>query len=137
MRRREILTSAELERLLDALDKVRERVQWRTGKDVVHLDKRRRMGHLAPDASLADYDQIICEVLRDGQNIVYLYEVRGDHYYAVRAVTLEPVWLVIFGANGLMETAFPPAEVEDYLQRRGFILLGRMEEVLKWKELDN
>ena len=37
-----------------------------------------------------------------------------------------------FGAGGLMETAFPPENIDDYLVRRGFIFLGYIEEVLKW-----
>jgi hypothetical protein len=47
------------------------------------------------------------------------------------------MWLVIFGSNGLMETAFPPVDLEDYLERRGFILLGKVEEVLRWKDTEN
>ena len=38
----------------------------------------------------------------------------------------------LFGAGGLMETAFPPENIDDYLARRGFIFLGYIEEVLKW-----
>jgi len=41
-------------------------------------------------------------------------------------------WLVIFGAGGVMETAFPPENIDDYLEHRGFVPLGRIEEVLKW-----
>ena len=41
-------------------------------------------------------------------------------------------WLVIFGAGGVMETAFPPGNIDDYLEHRGFVPLGRIEEVLKW-----
>jgi hypothetical protein len=33
-----------------------------------------------------------------------------------------------------METAFPPEEVDEYLERRGFILLAGVEEVLKWTD---
>ena len=33
-------------------------------------------------------------------------------------------WLVIFGGDGLMETAFPPEDMDDYIERRGFVLLG-------------
>ncbi len=37
------------------------------------------------------------------------------------------------GGGGLMETAFPPVDMDDYIERRGFILLERIEEVLEWK----
>jgi hypothetical protein len=37
--------------------------------------------------------------------------------------------LVIFGEDGVLETAFPPDDFTDYLTKRGFVRLGRMEEV--------
>ena len=42
--------------------------------------------------------------------------------------------LVIFGTGGVMETAFPPENIDHYLEHRGFVPLGRIEEVLKWTE---
>ncbi len=33
-----------------------------------------------------------------------------------------------------METAFPPEDTDDYLERRGFVFLGRLGEVLKWTD---
>ena len=65
---------------------------------------------------------------------MYLYDFGGTHYYAVRGFwdDDEHEWLVLFGTGGLMETAFPPENMDDYLARRGFVLLGRIEEVLKW-----
>jgi len=46
----------------------------------------------------------------------------------------EKEWLVIFGTGGVMETAFPPEHIDHYLEHRGFVPLGRIEEVLKWTE---
>lgn len=100
----------------------------------MHLDKRRRMGHLALDATLMEYAGIISELLHNGENVVYLYKFREEHYYAVRGAIRDRIWLVIFGAHGLMETAFPPIDMEDYSERRGFVLLGRIAEVLRWKD---
>ena len=40
--------------------------------------------------------------------------------------------LGIFGRGGVMETAFPPENMDEYLTTRGFVLLGRVEEVLRW-----
>jgi len=123
--------------LLQAIVKIREKVLWKVGKDVVHLDKRRQMGHLPPSASMVEYDKIIRELVINEQNALYLYEIRGDHYYAVPGLAHNREWLVIFGEGGLMETAFPPEDVDDYIERRSFILLGRIEEVLKWAEAQN
>jgi len=134
MKRKKILSSTELERLIDALKGLREKVQWKPGKDIAHLNKRRRMGHLAQDATLAEYVNIVAELVHNGQSVVYLYEVREKHYYAVSGFIHDRIWLVIFGTKGLMETAFPPMDIEDYAERRGFVLLGQIEEVMQWTE---
>ena len=70
------------------------------------------------------------EVSKD--NALYLYDFKGSHYYAVRGFAQDREWLVIFGQGGVLETAFPPEETDDYLERRGFIFLGRIGEVLEW-----
>jgi len=31
-----------------------------------------------------------------------------------------------------METAFPPQNIDEYLERRGFIFLGRVKAILQW-----
>jgi hypothetical protein len=134
MKTYEILLPTELERLVDALKGLREKVQWKPGKDILHLEKRRRMGHLASHATLAEYEGIVSEVANNGQNVVYLYKIKEVYYYAIRGEAHGRLWLVIFGPKGLMETAFPPVDMDDYLDRRGFVLLGRIDEVLQWKE---
>jgi len=137
MERKDILSSDEREQLVHALEKIREKIRWKVDKDVVNLKKRRQMGHLLKSASMVEYEKIIFEIVNNGQNVIYLYEFRGDHYYAARGMAHEREWLVIFGEGGLMETAFPPADVDDYVERRGFVLLGHIEEVSKWKEPEN
>jgi len=137
MKREKILLPAELEKLLDALKALRGKVKWKPGKDISHLEKRRRMGHLAPHVTLTEYEKIILKLVNNGENVVYLYEIREEHYYAVRGEIHDQLWLVVFGAKGLMETAFPPVNMDDYLERRGFVLLGRIEEVMQWKVLDS
>ena len=95
------------------------------------------MGHLAVNSTLADYEKIISRVVKDEDNALYLYEINQYQYYAVRGTFQDHVWLIIFGSKGLMETAFPPLDIEDYMERRGFILLGRIREVLQWKDWVN
>ncbi len=75
--------------------------------------------------------------MRNIQNIVYLYEFRETHYYAARGFAATNEWLVIFGRGRVMETAFPPENMDEYLERRGFVLLGRVEEVLQWTKEAN
>jgi len=134
----EILSHYEKLEVVEALQAIQKRVSWKSGKGQVHLEKRQRMGHLLPTASISDYEQVIFDIVRDGNNVVYLYEFEDAYYYAVRGFSEAREWLVVFGAGGVMETAFPPEDMDGYLERRGFVLLGHIEEILTWtKEAKN
>lgn len=127
-----VLAEEELVALVQSLRAIRNEVRWKPGKDISHLAKRQRMKHLSVSSSLADYEQIIYDTVRNGQNIVYSYEFSGTYYYAVRGFVSDHEWLVLFGQGGVMETAFPPENMDEYLERRGFTLLGSVMEVLQW-----
>jgi len=126
------ISSEEQKQLIEALNSICQSIQWKTGKESVHLKKRQRMGHLSSSASLHDYEKIISGLVTDNNNILYLYEFRGSYYYAVRGFDGETEWLVIFGPDGIMETAFPPENMDEYLNKRGFLFMGKIKEVLKW-----
>jgi hypothetical protein len=128
----EILSHDEKVEVLKALQAIQKRVSWKSGKDQVRLKKRQRMVHLSPTASISDYDQVIFDIVRDDNNVVYLYEFGDAHYYAVRGFSQSREWLVIFVSGGVIETAFPPEDMDGYLERRGFVLLGYIKEILQW-----
>jgi len=133
-----VLGQEERVDLVQALRAIRNKVRWKPGKDITHLAKRQRMKHLSVSTSLADYEQIIYDIVSNGQSIVYIYEFNGTYYYAVRGFGGENEWLVIFGKDGILETSFPPENMDEYLERRGFVFLCSVAEVLKWtKEADN
>jgi len=125
------LTGDELAAVRHALLAIQAQVRWKPGKDIQHLEKRQRMGHLPSHYSLDDYNNLIRVIVRNGQNLVYWYEFAGERYYAVRGTSGGKEWLVIFSRKGIMETAFVPEEMDQYLARRGFVLVGRIEEVLR------
>lgn len=125
-----ILSDEEWVSLIQALKAICNEVRWKPGKDIVHLKKRQRMKHLS--GSLGDYEQVIYNIVRNVENTVYLYDFMGTHYYAVRGFAASNEWLVIFGRDGLMETAFPPQNIDNYLERRGFVFLGHVKEILQW-----
>ena len=133
-KKHEILTPEERANLIKALHGIRKTVQWKPGKAVSHLKKRQKMKHLKLSASLLDYHKVISAIVGNERNIVYLYEFRSTQYYAVRGFIREKEWLVIYGAFDLMETTFPPENIDHYLESRGFVPLGRIEEVLKWTD---
>jgi hypothetical protein len=98
----------EYDRLLDAIQKIRKKIQWKPGKDTVHLKKRHELKQLPLSASLLDYEKIVNNIVENKNNALYLYEVTGNHHYTFRGFAQDKEWLVIFGQGGVMETAFPP-----------------------------
>lgn len=114
----------------EAIRALRHQVQWKPEKDEQHLAKRKAMGHLPDEATVEDYDALISAVLDEANSLVYHYPFGGKDYYAVSGEAQGAMWLIIFGGDGIMETAFPPDDLTDYLTKRGFVPLGRMEEVI-------
>lgn len=113
-----------------AIELIKEKVRWKPEKGKSHLEKRKALGHLPKDSSLKNYNNLIKKIVKNYDNLVYLYKFGADHYYAVRGNIQDTDWLVIFGKDGLMETAFPPRNIEDYINSRGFKPIGRIEEVV-------
>ena len=129
-----MLSDDELRDLIEAINSLRRKVQWKEGKDVSHLNKRIKLNHLPLTASLSDYEMLIFNLVRNGENVLYVYEFTSKVYYGLRGFIKGQVneWLVIFGVGGILETAFPPENIDEYLENRGFVLIGRIKEVVKW-----
>jgi hypothetical protein len=82
-------------------------------------------------ATLDDYQAIIASILRDATADVYVYVWRPMAIFpTVVAFHVDRQWLVMFGLDGVMETAFPPTDPEQYLSDPRFHYLGTMQEVL-------
>ncbi|MBI3988871.1 MAG: hypothetical protein HY347_04560 [candidate division NC10 bacterium] len=58
-----------------------------------------------------------------------MYAFGAVRYYAVRGSVEGVEWLVIFTKEGVVETAFPPEAMEEYLAKRGFALMGTVREM--------
>lgn len=112
-----------------ALKVLEQHVLWKPGKAVGHLEKRKRMGHLAANVSLEEYNGLIQALLRERSNQVYLYRFDSERYYAIRGRERDVEWLIIVTRAGIIETAFPPDAIEEYLYRRGFVAIGTIREV--------
>lgn len=113
-----------------ALRGLRQRVRWKPGKALIHLEKRKAMGHLPPQASVEDYRSVIQALVREEKNQVLLYRFGSERYYAARGTVSSVDWIVIVTRAGVVETAFPPDRIEEYLTKRGFVLIGTIQEVL-------
>jgi len=64
--------------------------------------------------------------------VIIHIQVQGDKVITFRENVQESEWLVIYGPKGVMETAFPPEDIDEYLNKRGFIFIGQIKEVLQW-----
>jgi hypothetical protein len=117
-------------RVAEAIRKIRARVEWKPGKGDVHLEKRRTLGHLSTTATLAEYDALIQTVVGYPQARVFIYRVSESVYVAVRGIVSGRSWLIIFSLTGLMETAFPPDDIDAYVAQPGFTEIGTVEEFL-------
>ena len=88
------------------------------------------MGHLPESAPLEDYHSVILSVLSDTNSVVYHYPFGVRDYYGVSGTIRGLAWLVLFAADGILETAFPPDDAADCLRRHGFVPLGRLGEIV-------
>jgi hypothetical protein len=113
----------------EAIRKVRGQVRWKPGKDIVHLKKRQAMGHLAADANLTEYNAVIQTIVGDPNARVFAYRVSETVYVVMHATVQGRAWLAIFGLAGIMETAFPPDDIDGYLAQPGFSEVGPVEEL--------
>lgn len=104
--------------------------KWKPGRDIEHLAKRIRRGHVPKDWTLVDYNSKILEILRESSTSVFLhYQGTFEQKYYVFG---DNEWIVIIGANQIIDTAFPPDYYVSYLQEeKGYKYLGTIEEVLK------
>ena len=111
------------------LEGINNNPKWKSGKDIIHLKKRKRKMHIPDDWSLEDYNNKIIEICSDFTNETYLYYKKGfpqDFY-----VFGDKEWIVMIGENGIMETAFPPDDYDIYLdKKKGYEYLGTIKEVL-------
>lgn len=87
--------------------------------------------NLPVGTTLDEYTRIISEILRQPDSAVYHYPFNGDDYWGVVGKVDEISWLIILSATGMMETAFPLKDLLNYLQRRNFIYLSKMNEMIR------
>lgn len=113
-----------------AIAQLRIQIIWKPGKAVEHVRTRIRYGHLPSDATLADYETIIAAIVQDARAHVYAYHWRQDIYPTVAGGFQGRTWLVMFGPGGVMETAFPPEDADQYLSDRRFQYLGVLGDLL-------
>ncbi|MFQ5341794.1 MAG: hypothetical protein ACE5F6_09645 [Anaerolineae bacterium] len=115
----------------DAIRLVRQRIRWKPGKAREHLEKRIRLGHLAPDTTIDEYESVIAEVVSDPRADVFVFVFDDDPYPTVVAGVAGQRWLVMFDWDGIMETAFPPDDADEYLADPQFVRLGIAEDILR------
>jgi len=114
----------------NAIRQVQFKVRWKSGKALQHLKRRIDYGHLPPDATAEEYETIIIAILSDSLADVFVYTWGDASYPTVVAEYSGYRWLVMFSLSGIMETAFPPDDPEEYLSDPRFRRLGNLKELL-------
>ena len=115
--------------VLQVIRAVRTQVQWKPGSAIRHLRKRKLRRHLPATATPEDYERIILTVLHDESAQVYHYWYNRVPYITVVATVQGQQWLVMFGYDGVMESAFVVERPEHYLSKPGFESIGRLGEM--------
>ena len=121
---------AVLNRLPQIIQKVQEEIRWKPGSAARHLLKRKLRGHLPTIATLADYEQIIRRILTTSEATIYLYRHQDIIYPTVICPLDRNLWMVMFSADAIMETAFVIENPDSYLQPSLFERVGSLDEVL-------
>lgn len=125
-------TTVDLAALAWAIRQVQGEIRWKPGKAYRHLNKRKDLGHLPPQATLEEYERIIQTIVRHPQAFVYVFRYGDTDYLTIVAPYEEQEWLVMVGPQGVMETAFPPDEPDRYFgDDPRYIPVGTLEELLK------
>ena len=115
--------------IAEAVRLLRKEIRWKPNSAARHLYKRKRHGHLTQEATLDEYERLIRTVVADTSAQVYLFWYNRIPYVSVVALVNNQKWLVMFGLDGLMETAFI-IDIPNYLEQPGFENIGGLDEVM-------
>ncbi|NUO80274.1 hypothetical protein HUU05_09380 [candidate division KSB1 bacterium] len=79
---------------------------------------------------MAQYNQLIQKILNEPSSEVYHYAFgQADYFSITHAVESRP-WLVLINAKGMMETALPPDDLQEYISKNKHVLLGKLQEIV-------
>jgi hypothetical protein len=115
--------------VVEAIRQLWDQVRWKPGKARQHLAKRIALGHLPPEATVADYDALIRRVVQTPTAEVFVYRWGENAYPTVVAEVDGVRWLVMLGMDGIMETTFPPEDAAMYLASPRFTRVGTLEDL--------
>lgn len=112
--------------IIEAIGRIQKQIRWKPGKDIEHLERRIKKGHLPVGTTLGEYEAIIKTVVNCSEALVYSYDWEGTIYAAVVTDVNERRWLVMMSPEGVMETAFV-IDTKDYLEGIEYTLLGTLQ----------
>ncbi len=117
--------------LAELILKLRHEVIWKPKAAARHLLKRKLRGHLSADATLADYEVTIRQLLETIDASLYVYYTDATSYISIAAWLDGRLWLVIATMEGVLETAFVVDNPDTYLEREAFQYVAKLGEVIK------
>jgi len=122
-----LITQSLKTQIIKAIKLAQNRLIWKPGKDIKHLTKRIQLRHLSPNTTLAEYERLIYQVFNQPKAQLYLFQWGSTVYPTVVAIVENRLWLVMIGLDGVMETAFPPTDPDDYLADPAYFYVDLLE----------
>lgn len=122
--------TGEIQSLIKAIILIQSNIKWKPNKAQSHLLKRIKLGHLRKNSSLETYEEIIKKVTLNPESQLYVLQHENSLYPTLTGTIEESLWLVMFGIDGVMETAFPPSNPQKYLSNNSFIYLGKLKDFM-------
>jgi hypothetical protein len=124
-----VINPQELQKIIQAISLIQKNIQWKPQKAEPHLQKRIRLGHLPENATLETYEIIIATIVANPDSQVYIYRYQQLIYPTITLSLNNTLWLVMIGLDGILETAFPPSNPQQYLSNPAFIYIGNLKEL--------
>jgi hypothetical protein len=81
------------------------------------------------NATLDTYKIIIATIVTNSDSQVYIYRYQQLIYPTITLSLNNTLWLVMIGLDGILETAFPPSNPQQYLSNPAFIYIGNLKEL--------
>lgn len=122
------LEQKQCQKIKQAINLIRFQIKWKPNKAEIHLQKRIDRKHLDDSAKLEDYEKIILSIINNPQAKLYIYQYNDLIYPTIASFYEDNLWLVMFSLDGIMETAFPPDNPNNYLSKTAFRYIDLLQD---------
>lgn len=124
------MTSRLAEPVIDALWALHAKAMWQPGEDVANLEACKATGHLHPEATLNEIDEMIEDEAVADINRVFYDHAESEPRGIIVFRRVGHNWIIRFTMDGTVEATRPLLDANAYLARRNIEYLGTVGELL-------